>query len=356
MTKWCLALLFLSGVAAAQPLASRIRVYYIAADEVVWNYTPTGRNLAGIPHVETSEDSTDPRASAILYKKAIYREYTDSSFSHLKPRPPAWEHLGILGPLIRAEVGDTVRIVFKNQTHLKCTMHAHGLAYEKASEGASYNYGPNQSAKEADFVAPGCIYTYIWTVPERAGPGQGDGSSVIWMYHSHFIEDRDMNTGLLGPIIVTGRGLSKPDGTPQDVDREFVAAFAVFDESQSWFFEANRAKQTKAPVAVRAGLNPYLIYSINGFIEGNMPMLNMRKGERVRWYFIANGNADDVHTPHWHNETVLANHMRTDTIQLTPMGMSVADMVPDSVGTWLFHCHVADHFEGGMQALFTVLP
>jgi manganese oxidase len=230
------------------------------------------------------------------------------------------------------------------------------LAYEKNSEGAFYADGLKRVASEGDFVAPGRIYTYTWTVPERAGPAHGDGSSVIWMYHSHFVEDRDMNTGLLGPIIITGKDLSKPDYTPRDIDREFVTAFAVFDESQSWFFEANRAKQTRTPTPVRAGVNPYLIYSINGYIEGNMPMLNMRKGERVRWYFITNGNADDVHTPHWHSETVIANHMRTDTIQLTPMGMSVADMLPDTPGTWLFHCHVADHFEGGMQALFTVLP
>jgi len=36
--------------------------------------------------------------------------------------------------------------------------------------------------------------------------------------------------------------------------------------------------------------------------------------------------------------------------------MTTADMIPDTVGTWLFHCHVNDHFEGGMKTLFTVLP
>jgi FtsP/CotA-like multicopper oxidase with cupredoxin domain len=29
-------------------------------------------------------------------------------------------------------------------------------------------------------------------------------------------------------------------------------------------------------------------------------------------------------------------------------------MVPDTIGTWLIHCHVNDHFERGMQGLFTV--
>ena len=89
--------------------------------------------------------------------------------------------------------------------------------------------------------------------------------------------------------------------------------------------------------------------------EGNLPMLTAKKGERVRWYMFANGNADDVHTPHWHGQTVLFNHMHADTFPLTPMGMAVSDVMADNVGAWFFHCHVADHLEGGMQSLFTVL-
>lgn len=71
---------------------------------------------------------------------------------------------------------------------------------------------------------------------------------------------------------------------------------------------------------------------------------------------FASSNDDDVHTPHWHGESVLSNHMRTDTVQLTPMGMAIADMVADNAGTWLFHCHNHEHLEGGMVAMFKVLP
>jgi hephaestin len=48
-------------------------------------------------------------------------------------------------------------------------------------------------------------------------------------------------------------------------------------------------------------------------------------------------------------------HMRTDTLPLMPMGMIVADMVPDNPGTWLFHCHVGPHFDAGMIARYTVV-
>ena len=48
--------------------------------------------------------------------------------------------------------------------------------------------------------------------------------------------------------------------------------------------------------------------------------------------------------------------MRTDVSSLTPMEMTIADMVPDNPGTWLFHCHVAPHLLAGMQAVFRVEP
>jgi manganese oxidase len=95
---------------------------------------------------------------------------------------------------------------------------------------------------------------------------------------------------------------------------------------------------------------------LNGFIRGTLPLLTMKKGEHVRWYLMANSNEDDVHAPHWHGQTVLFSNMRTDTLNLAPMGMMVADMEPDSPGTWLFHCHVNDHFDQGMYALFKVTP
>ena len=319
---------------------------------------PRGRNLTGTPQGDA--DESESKASTKTYLKAIYREYTDDTFDHVRPRAPGWEHLGILGPLIRAEVGDTIRVVFRNKTKLMCTMHPHGVSYDKDSEGALYRDGVNDGTKLVGIVRPGDTYTYTWSVPDEAGPLHGDVTSTLWMYHSHMNEGKDINTGLIGPIIITARGAAKPDGAPKDVDREFVTAFAVFAESDSWYFEANLARQKRSRTGLQltdpAFRRNNSVYSINGFIEGNLPLLTMKKGERVRWYMFATDNEDDVHTPHWHGQTVISNHMRMDTMFLTPMGMGVADMVPNNVGTWLFHCHVNEHFEGGMQALFRVLP
>jgi FtsP/CotA-like multicopper oxidase with cupredoxin domain len=372
----CLGLAMLAGSAQSQsalsddhkmkvapteavPKHGVFRVYFIAADEVDWDYTPRGRNLAGLPHAETGDDESGAAGLHRVYHKAIYREYTDATFKTLKPRPEDWQHLGILGPLIRAEVGDSVRVYFRNNTHLSVTMHPHGLEYKKDAEGALYNDTTAGTVKADDRIPPGGSYTYLWSVPDRSGPASMDESSVVWMYHSHFIESTDMNTGLVGPIIVTARGHARPDGSPKDVDREFIADFAIFDETDSWFFEGNAGKQarrvrTKTADPVFREQNT--LYTINGLIDANIPSITMRKGERVRWYLLSNSNEDDVHMAHWHGNTVISNGMRADSVSLAPMGMAIADMVPDNEGTWLFHCHVNDHLAGGMVGLYQVLP
>ena len=49
------------------------------------------------------------------YKKALYIEYTDDTFSTPRNRTEDELHLGSLGPVIRGEVGDTIEVVFRNK-------------------------------------------------------------------------------------------------------------------------------------------------------------------------------------------------------------------------------------------------
>src|SRR5215472_15490789 len=108
------------------------RTYYIAADEVTWDYAPGGINqITGKPFgdAESFWVANGPRQIGKVAKKALYREYTDATFAQLKPRPKEWEHLGFLGPLLRAEVGDTIQVVFKNNLRFPVSMHPHGVFY-----------------------------------------------------------------------------------------------------------------------------------------------------------------------------------------------------------------------------------
>jgi FtsP/CotA-like multicopper oxidase with cupredoxin domain len=99
----------------------------------------------------------------------------------------------------------------------------------------------------------------------------------------------------------------------------------------------------------------YFRETINGFSYGNTPGFTMQVGQRVRWYLMGSTNFE-FHAPHWHGNVVVINGMRSDVGALLPMGMAVADMVPDNPGRWFFHCHLSDHMRMGMQSYFTVAP
>lgn len=349
-----------SAPTAALVCAGKTRTYFIAADEVDWNYAPSGTNLiTGEPFDATANvfvgAGRDRNGS--VYKKSQYREYTDASFTTLKARPAKWQHLGILGPAIEAEVGDTIKVIFKNNTRFPASVHPHGVFYTKSSEGAPYADGTGAADKGDDAVATGVTYTYTWGVPERSGPGPMEGSSTMWMYHSHTDEVGDTNGGLIGPMVVTACGKAKADGSPIDVDREFIVNFGVMSENSSIWSEFNRLSLKTPPLADDPGfVESNQMHAINGYVFGNLKGLTMNKGDRVRWYVMAMGTEVDLHTPHWHGNTVLTGGMRADVVSLLPAEMLTADMVPDDVGTWFFHCHVNDHITAGMMATYTVNP
>jgi FtsP/CotA-like multicopper oxidase with cupredoxin domain len=342
------------------------RTYFIAADSAKWNYAPDGKDdITGKPWDDVSAKYTvaGPDRIGSRYTKSLYREYTDARFTALKPRPAAWEHLGDLGPVIHAVVGDRVRIVFRNNLTRPVSIHMHGLKYDKASEGAPYGDGTAPRQQGDDAVPPGAVYTYDYTVPDRAGPGPMDPSSVMWMYHSHTDEIGDTYSGLMGPVVVTRPGMARPDGSPIDVDRELVSVFQVSNENNSPDLDANMAGLASPPTKDDPDFQESnLMHSINGYVFGNQPLgttagtgMTVKAGQHVRWYLMGMGTEVDLHTPHWHGNTVVANGMRTDVTTLLPAQMVTADMTPDNPGTWLFHCHVNDHIAAGMLTRYQVV-
>jgi len=228
----------------------RTRTYYISADKVVWDYAPDGFNeITGEPFDEVADTyvKTGPGRIGSRYVKCLYRGYTDGTFRHLQQRPASERYLGLLGPVIRAEVGDTIKVVFRNTCPFPTSVHPHGVFYLKDSEGAPYNDGTSGKDKSDDAVPTGGRHTYTWQVPDRAGPGPDDGSSVMWMYHSHTDEVSDTYAGLMGPMEITARGMARPDGSPKDVDREVFELFSVMNENESPFLDENIERFAEPP-------------------------------------------------------------------------------------------------------------
>lgn len=429
----CLVLLGSTAAMASDHIASETtgttRVYYIAAEEIVWDYLPTGRDCmhatplntndgimatlscptksnhtggghsGGGAHGMSVDDNSRhpvPKFAAhahgnglggeneVLaehspekwvkqgrerigrrYMKAHYQEYTDATFSVHKNRTEREMHLGLLGPIIRAVVGDTIQIVFHNRATRPYSIHPHGVFYTKANEGSPY--ADDAAASIGDGVPAGGNFTYTFLVPERAGPGDSDPSSVMWLYHSHVDEVADTNAGLFGVMIITRAGMANEDATPIDVDREFVTSLTVYDEGESAYFMDNikmflnnsynpdfSDSWVKTLLESTDFLDSNEMHAINGYLYANLPGLYMEEADRVRWYTFALGSEEGFHTAHWHGQTLVSYGQRVDTIAVFPSTTHIADMVPDNEGLWMYHCHVNHHIHGGMTSLFEV--
>lgn len=321
----------------SQSASARERVHFIAADDVLWNYAPQGRDvIAGGP--------LRPMGSAQLgwvYHKAVYREYTDATFTKLAPIPPAENYRGFVGPTIRAEVGDTVMVVFRNRTRIPLDIAPSGVA----------------SIPNAAEMTPRSTRTFRWRIAAADGPGAADGSSILFVYGSDVKPSEDA-TGLYGPLIVTRRGSARADGSPKDVDREIVTLFSSQLEDQNPLFDENLSDRSINGRGIRRDAKSMFIDnafpSINGYVYGNMPMPTMRVRDRVRWYVLTTVNGFDGHSPTWSGQTVLFNGNRSDSISVVFRG-AIVDMVPDDPGIWLLTCSNDIHLASGMEARYQVL-
>lgn len=320
---WACGLITISVVLAPAASAAHkgsVREYWIAAEKVTWDYAPSGKNLIEPSH------GLGVWGHKRRYAKYRYIGYSDASYSMPVPQP-RW--MGILGPQLRAVVGDTIVVHLLNRADRPVSMHPHGMRYDADNSGGDPGAGA--------VVEPGGSFTYTWSVDHMGGPGPTDPSSVVWLYHSHVDHDQgDIYAGLIGTLVVTRRGMerSATDPRPRDVEDEFTTLFMVFDEE--------------------AGEEPGLKHALNGYIFGNLLGYEVKLHTPVRWHLIGLGNEVDLHTAHWHGQTVLDHGRRTDVVALLPASMASVTMRPRSPGTWLFHCHVADHMAAGMTTRWTV--
>jgi manganese oxidase len=354
-----------------------VRSYYIAAQDVDWNYTPAGYDeISG-----TAFGVSDP--GQLLYTehngtylgetflKCVYKQYTDGTFTTLVPQP-AWE--GIMGPTLYAEVGDTIQVTFKNECQFPESVHPHGVFYNVTSEGALYN---DSAPNEGQDVPPGGEWVYRWYVPERAGPGPMDGEAVMWMYHSHVYEPVDVNDGLIGSIIISAPGDANPNGTPEGYTTVVSLLFNVFSEDLSAYEPANIDQFAPNQTAVNtSGLRSCIglyadqtctadpdwanwseamrKYSINGFSYGNLPMIYIPEGAKVLWCMMGMGY--DFHTAAFDGNDLMVDGERTDVVPMLPAEMVDGTMWANQTGTFLIESLVTQDIIGGMTARYTVYP
>ncbi|KAL6754045.1 ferroxidase-like protein [Haematococcus lacustris] len=360
------------------------RTYYIAAEEVTWDYAPSGGQMCS-GEVEPFDEGAavflgPPEGIRIgsNYTKAQFFEYTDANFSTRVERRPEEAYLGLVGPLLRATVGDTIVVMFLNRIRYYASLHPHGVRYNKRNEGSPYNDGQGDT-KQDDYVVPrGGNYTYTWLVTERAGPGPADPSSKLWMYHSHVHEASDTYSGMFGGILITRRGAAQtaaaggntsvlPLTKPTDVDQEVVLFFSVINEAGSLYTFDNVRQYLDQSLWTTSELYDTLLknasfeesslkHAVNGFMFCNMPRISFVAGSRVRLHIMVLGSVEDMHTPSIGGGTFLSLGERGASVATIAGSMMSQDVMFTQPGNFSVQCRVLDHVMAGMQALYTVLP
>ncbi|KAM9316482.1 ceruloplasmin-like [Gastrophryne carolinensis] len=353
-----LAIYLLFVLRAGTSSAGKLRTYWFGIQEINWDYAPSGKNIiSGKPINEDAHAriylQQDFNRIGKIYKKAVYYEYTNDLYTE-KVNKPEW--MGFLGPLIKAEIGDTIIIHLKNFASRPYSLHPHGVRYNKAHEGAYYPDNTSGELKADDYVKPGESHTYEWEVVEDQGPTASDDDCIIRIYHSHIDSPKDISAGLMGPMMICKKGAL--DKYKQQKKEEFFLMFFTIDENASWYIDKNIAAFCSNPASVDKEDADFqksnFKHSINGYMFGNLPGLSVCENTNVIWYLFAMGNEVDLHSVYFHGQVLTFQHRRVDTLSLLPASMVQASMLSQNPGKWLLTSQVNIHFEEGMQAIYEV--
>lgn len=331
------------------------RNYYIKAEEITWDYAPEGENVVkGRPFNQYEAQFAKQMNNRIgsMYKKAQFIGYTDETFTEPIETPKNEIHTGIIGPIIRAEVGEIIKVTILNELPFNISFHISGLQYSKENEGIAYN--DNVTDSKGAVIQTGQNYTYTFPIAESDGPASTDFSSVSYNYYSTNDVVGDYNTGLCGVVVITKKGSAREDGTPDDVGFEGFLLASVFDENKSLFFEDNISQYLldNSTIDSDGFYESNRKYAINGYLYGNMPSVDIQQGDRVRWYISALG--EGTHTLLWSGQTLLSIDGRSGSIVIYPGTTFVADSVPLVAGTWLLESYGLEA-KNGMSTLYNVI-
>ncbi len=354
---------------------------YVPVKKEYWITTETAFKWDMVPSGESpmTKDSIYP-ARRYLYKTIRYMQ-TDSQWAKLPQ--PEWQKLS--GPIIRATVGDSVLVHFKNGTNtgLPLSIHPHNFIYDEANEGVWRKDKPEgwpDAGTAGGAVQPGSEFTYRWKAEER--------SVGVGPYHSHsFNPTQEINLGLIGTVIIDHPSdhpdYVKFDTTIALVFRTYLAMVSPKDTTK----KDSTLKDTTKVVTCTSPLIPWNggchpkehvpqelwpenmvdslargggpeVNTINGITYANLNGLHFIKGQKVRFVvFSLNDEGSQNHTVHFHGE--MLKEMSRQNLNQDVFGLPSAvaiDLRMDAlnVGNWMLHCHV-DHHASEMMATYDIV-
>ena len=238
-----------------------------------------------------------------------------------------WAYNGqIPGPILRANVGDKIRIVLKNELPESTSLHLHGVRVPNAMDGVDpYTQSP---------IEPGQSFSYEFTALEPA----------VGMYHSHHNAQVQVPNGLAGALLIgdwKDLGMKSASGRLPDTDgKADQEVVMVLNDSGTIGLSLNgKSFPATAPYTLKVGETMIVHY----FNEGSLthPMhLHQPSG-----LVVAHDGAP-LEYPFW-----------ADTLNVAPGERWTVAYTAKDAGVWAWHCHILTHAETptGMRYMVTAL-
>ncbi len=271
----------------------------MAAVPVTFNIVPNGRDA--IMGMEYAPADT-------VFGTTVYRRYTRNWRKPIAnvSAPGSGNSDLMPGPLIKARVGDKLRVHFKNLDtafNRPHSMHFHGVEYKPSSDGS---------------YLPGLLR------PRRRRQARPD---LDLQAHR--------GQGLR-------RRLAVPRPRPRDGRARSKAACSACSRSSAGASSA----PDREYVVIFSPMGKFQAIDGRAFV-GNTPVFKSRVGELVQWDVMAMGS--EHHTFHVHGHRWRgADGVPVDTVTVGPAESLRVRWRERDPGTWLYHCHVETHMEAGM--------
>ena len=209
----------------------------------------------------------------------------------------AWTYNGTVpGPTLRANSGDKVQVVLKNQLPESTSIHFHGLTTPNAADGTTFVTQP--------VIKPGETYTYSFTA---------QSTPAVGMYHSHHNAVHQVPDGLAGTFLV-GQ-LPVPAGVT--VAQEHV--MMVNDAGVIGFAINGKSFPATTPVVAKQGEWIQVHYLNEGMMAHPMHLHGMPQTVIAKDGFP------------------LAQPYEADTINVSPGERYTVLIHATEVGTWVWH-------------------
>ena len=238
-----------------------------------------------------------------------------------------WSYNGqIPGPILRANVGDKVRIKLTNSLPESTSLHLHGIRVPNAMDGVDPFTQPS--------IKPGETFNYEFTALEPE----------IGMYHSHHNAEVQIPNGMAGAIII---GDWKPLAMK-------AAAGRTGDKD-------GKVEQETVMVLNDAGT---IGLSLNGKSFPATAPYTMKVGETMLVHYYNEGLM--THPMHMHQPGglvvakdghILEQPFWTDTLNVAPGERWSVLYTAKDKGVWAWHCHILNHAETpqGMKYMVTAV-